>query len=157
MSVLIEGISVIVRKDSIELKYPGNWESFVADIPNSTLCSDELIARVGFLSLNDTEDFVNHLEARGLQFLEEGNPVDIAVADQQKGLTTDCDWLEIGRVKFGDKGKVMACWFFDAPRIAAGKHFSSLSFQLATPVGWEFKGSLSQQFHFAQTGKDSIH
>ena len=154
MAVLVEGISIIVRRDSIASTYRDGWRAFVDDVPNSTLCADDYITRVGFMGPPDVEAFVKHLERKGLRFLNGGKPVDLAIADQQRGLTMECDWLEFGKFGFGPSGKVSACWFFDDPRVAAGMHLRGSSMNLATPAGWEFEGSLSQKFGFVPTGKE---
>ena len=145
MAVLVEAISVIVRRDSIEAKYPGRWAAFVYEIQNQTLCFDEQIARLGFMSPPDAEAFVEKLKQRRLVFLNQDKAIDLAIVDQQLGVTTQCDWLEFGKIGFGDEGKVSACSFFDGPRVAAGVHFRGTSMQLATPVDWRFAGSLSQK------------
>jgi hypothetical protein len=44
MAILVEGISVIARRKTIEEKYPEGWAGFVRDVPNNTLCADEEIA-----------------------------------------------------------------------------------------------------------------
>jgi hypothetical protein len=151
MAVLVEAISVIVCRDAIGAKYLGGWDAFEENTPNNTLCMDEHLARIGFMSPADVESFIKYLESYGLVHLDNEAAQDIAVADQQSGLTAECDWLEFGKLGFGSAGKVSACWFFDGPRIAAGTHLSSLSMQLATPVGWEFEGSLSQTFTYVPT------
>jgi hypothetical protein len=151
MAVLVEAISVIVRRDAIDSKYLGGWDAFEENTPNRTLCMDEHLARIGFMSPTDVESFIKYLESYGLVYLDNEAAQDIAVADQQSGLTAECDWLEFGKLGFGSAGKVSACWFFDGPRIAAGTHLSSLSMQLATPVGWEFEGSLSHTFGYTPT------
>lgn len=53
MAVLIEAISVVVRKDAIEKRFPGGWDSFLDEIPNNTLCTDGELVRVGFMSPQD--------------------------------------------------------------------------------------------------------
>lgn len=155
--MLVEAISVIVRRDAIESKYQGGWREFVIRVPNSTLCADDKIARVGFMGPSDVESFIQILELEGLRFLEDGKSVDLAVADQQRGLTAECDWLEFSKIPIGADGKVSACWFFNGPRIAAGVHMRSTSMDLATPTGWEFEGSLSQKFKFVPTGSKLSH
>jgi hypothetical protein len=35
MAVLVEGISVIVRRDAIERKLKGGWATFVGAVPNA--------------------------------------------------------------------------------------------------------------------------
>jgi hypothetical protein len=66
MAVLVEGISVIVRRDAVQSLYPGGWEGFVADAPNKTLCADPNLARVGFMAPDDVKAFVAQLERVGL-------------------------------------------------------------------------------------------
>jgi hypothetical protein len=67
------------------------------------------------------------------------------------GLKAKCDWLKFAELGFGSAGKVSVCWFIDDPRIAVGTHLSDLSMQLATPVDWEFEGSLSHTFGYTPT------
>jgi hypothetical protein len=149
MAVLVEAISVLARRDAISRKYSGGHSAFLQSVPNSTFCSDEEIVRIGFLQPADVERYVSILTSNGLTFFQEGKAIDIAVADQQRGLTSHCDWLEFGRLSLpGVGGKVSACWFFDGPRIGAGLHMRGTSMSLVTPVGWRYEGSLSQQFKF---------
>lgn len=150
MAVLVEGISVIVRRDSINRSYQGGWDGFVARVPNSTLCSDAQLARIGFLDPASVKTFIGQVESCGLVFMAEGKCVDITVVDQQRGPTMPCDWLEFTRLPM-DGGHVGACWLFEGPRSAAGVHLPGRQLQLATPVGWTFKGSLSEQFRFVPT------
>jgi len=90
-----------------------------------------------------------------LTFLVDNKAQDLGVADQQRGLMTECDWLEFAKLPFGKTGgKVSACWFFDAPRVASGVHFRGKSIDLATPPGWEFEESLSHRFGFVRTGQE---
>lgn len=149
MAVLVEAISVIVRRDAIARKFAGGWSGFVAGVPNATLCFDEELARVGFMSPTDTEAYVGKLEGSGLTFLVDEQAVDIAIADQQQGLLVDCDWLEYARLNFDDCGEVGACWLYDGPRFAYGTYLPSGTLTLATPPDWDYENSLSKEFHFA--------
>lgn len=151
MAVVVEGISVVFRLDAVDRVASGGCAALDALIPNATFCSDGELARVGFLSPANTEAFVNELKARGLQFVVAGKCKDIAVVDQQHGLTMPCDWLEFTHLRMCE-GKVGACWLFEGPRIAAGTHMKSTSIELATPAGWEYEGSLSQKFKFLPSG-----
>jgi hypothetical protein len=149
MAVLAEAISVIVRRDSIEAKYIGGWMAFTNSVPNSTMCTDGEIVRVGFMAPQDVKAFVKHLEAQGLQFISGSNAVDIAVADQRDGLSSDCDWLEFGVLQLDEERAVSACWFFDGPRdFGEGIYMNDTNMRMATPREWEFEGSLSQKFKF---------
>jgi hypothetical protein len=156
MAVLVEAISVIVRRDSIDLRFPGGWRDFESSIPNATLCTDEQIARVGFMTPKDVEKFINYLEDQGLIFLAQEKPVDLAVVDQQRGLTIPCDWLEFGKLPFRDTDeKVSMCWFFEGQRIYGNNvhYFQDSSMELSTPLNWEFEGSLSQRTTFIETSE----
>jgi hypothetical protein len=156
MAVLVEAISVIVRRDAIIEKYPGGWNIFANAAPNRTLCHDDRIARVGFMATQDVERFVDHLTRNGLTFLSHSIAQDIVVVDQQSGPTTKCEWLEFGRIPFEDSGgDVSACWFFDGPHPLPGMCFPSKPMNLAVPPGWQFRGTLSDQYVFVPTGEES--
>jgi hypothetical protein len=91
----------------------------------------------------------------GLTFLTQSKAQDMVVADQQRGLTSECEWLEFARSPFGKTGNnVSACWFFDGSRIPADIHIPDLSFELSTPPGCSFEGSLSDQFGFVPTDQE---
>jgi len=50
MAVLVEAISVVVRRDAIDRSFGGGWRAFVSCVPNTTLSTDDQLARVGFTS-----------------------------------------------------------------------------------------------------------
>jgi len=151
MAILIEGISVVVRRDGIQERFPGGWDSFLAQLPPRAVCYDEKLVGVVFLDPIETETYVRQLEEQGLMFVASGRCVDIAVVDQLRGPTGDCPWLEFAHVPFCDKGKVAAAWFFDAPRRAHGIHLRGNSLRLVTPGGWNFDESLSAKHVFIPT------
>lgn len=147
MAVLVEALSVIVRRDSIDSYMTGGWSKFVDLVPNQTMCTDEELVRVGFMTPADVEDFVFQLERHGLQFhygdvktqIERGlrNSGDIVVIDQIRGPTTQCDWIEFGAFTLeGEDVKIPSCWLFKAPRLASGLHFKSKQMTIATPENW---------------------
>jgi hypothetical protein len=149
VAVLVEAISVIVRRGSIDRSFNGGWAGFCSCVPNATLCTDEKLARIGFMDPKAVERFVSHLQGGGLVFLSKGKCVDIAVVDQQRGSTEPCDWLEFSRIPFGkDDGHIAACWLFEGKRVAVGLHLPSDKVEVATPSGWTYEGSLSERFSF---------
>jgi hypothetical protein len=149
MAVLVEAISVVVRRDSIDRSFDGGWTAFVSSVPNATLCTDSQLARIGFMDQKAVGKFVERLQAAGLVFLQSGKCTDLVVVDQQRGPTMPCEWLEFAHIPFGKSGgKVAACWLFEEPRLAAGVHFPRGRFDLATPHGWTFEGSISERFSF---------
>jgi hypothetical protein len=72
MAVLVEGISVIIRVDSLLRFFPGGWEAFKEIVPNQTLCADNEIVRVGFMIPQDVKSFIDKLEGMVLSFLRTG-------------------------------------------------------------------------------------
>lgn len=47
MAVLVEAISIIIKRNVIEEKFPNGWEGFILEAPNGSLCADDELARVG--------------------------------------------------------------------------------------------------------------
>ncbi len=144
MAILAEAISVIVRADSIEEKFPGGWEAFMGWVQNSTLCADRELARVGFMSPLDAKGFVEELQNNGLTYLRDGYAIDIVVADQQRGLAVPCGWAEFGRIPW--KGD-------DSRLVPAVRLKDSKITELMTPDGWDYDGSLTNHFTFVETGR----
>jgi hypothetical protein len=143
MPVLIEAISVVVRRDAVDAKFPGGWEAFMGWVANKTLCADADLARIGFMAPADVKHFITELEAQGLTYLRDGSSFDIAVIDQQRGFAAPCEWAETGRIESGSVGEsVLACRF-----VGSSEHL------FITPDGWIFEGSLSQKFTFVENGR----
>ena len=142
MAILIEAISVVIKRSAIDSKFPGGWEAFVINCPNQTLCADSALARVGFMSPVDVESFIKYLENIGFIYLQDNTAIDMVAVDQHQGLAAPCIWVEFGHVNLdGDSTKrVAACQFSD------GAHEP-----LLTPDSWEYEGSLSQTYSFAPT------
>ena len=40
MPVLIEAISVVIRRNTLEAKFPGGWDAFQRVVPNRTMCTE---------------------------------------------------------------------------------------------------------------------
>jgi hypothetical protein len=106
MSVLVEAINVIVRKETLEHKYPGGLQAYEGDCPTKSFCADDCLTRVGFVHPTDVREFIDRLVSLGFVFHDGNKFVDVAVVDQRVGLTAPCDWLEVGRFTDGFAG----CW-----------------------------------------------
>jgi hypothetical protein len=114
-------------------KFTGGWEQYERIVPNGTLCADGEIARMGFMTPVDVEQFTKKLQEFGLEYMRDGEAIDFTVADAIHGILSTCPWLEFGRVPLsGTDRRVAAC------RLAGGK-----SKTLATPTEWQFATSLS--------------
>ena len=142
MAVLIEGISVVIRADSLLAKFPGGWETFKTIVSNKTLCADNELIRVGFMTPDDVEPFIIKLEKAGLQFLKDEEAIDIVVADQMRGLTSKCSWVEFGSNDLDGKQN---------QKISTCRLVGSRLNRIVTPPEWKYEGSLSQSFGFVPT------
>ena len=145
MPVLVEAISLIVRRDAIEAHIPGGLRRFMREVPNATACMDDDLVRVGFMDPAMCEEFVHQLKMLGLTYLEEGKARDMVVCDQLRGALAECDWVELGALPVSDEHRVMAAWLYEGPRIGVGLHMTSTTMELYVPDGWEYEGSISQQ------------
>jgi hypothetical protein len=141
MAVLVEAISVIVKASSILKKYPGGWILFDLECPNQTLVADDELARVGFMDPRSVKDFVEKLKLAGLIFDGDSKQSDFCIADQANGLTTACDWIEVGTVSAdGDPFHI----------VKAARLKGSQSMVLMKPEWWKFEGSMSQRGTFVK-------
>jgi hypothetical protein len=139
VAVLIEGVSVVVRCDSIERKHSGGVKQFSTEVPNPTLCADGELARVGFMTPDDTKAYVEHLERRGLKYGVNGKAQDIVVVDQRTGMRAPCDWAAFGSANWNDEpGKPIAICAAVPSNVKT----------VIVPEGWVFERSLSASHRF---------
>ena len=110
-------------------------------MPNNTLCSDNEVARVGFMTPQDCEAFVDLLESHGLTFLRDGQSQDIAVAVQDSGLTAPCDWLEVGQIELNQT-------------VTAARLKGTTIQNVFCPANWTYEKSLSRQYPVAPVEND---
>ena len=158
MAVLCEAISVITKRDSINAFYKGGWDAFQNDVPNTTMCTDGELVRVGFMSPDAVGIYIEKLEANGLQFQPKKELLgpsnssraanDVVVIDQRQGPTTPREWVEFGKHPFSKKGgkasigKVSMCWLFEGERNrGTGVYMKGTKMSLATPHGWDYEKS----------------
>jgi hypothetical protein len=138
MGVLIEGISVVVRRDAIAGKFPGGLAGYQTDCPNASFCADEELTRVGFMSPYDVQRWVTALGQYGITFVHENRCVDLSVVDQVHGPTALCDWLEFGRQPEG----YLVAWLK-----------GTIPHEVAVPLGWQPESSLSTSGRYVPSEK----
>ena len=98
MSVMLEFSNVIVRRDSIENKYPGGWDEWKK---NHQFWYDDHLYRTG--SMGDDTDIFEELNSYGMVGIQEdpqGRQVWIDYCNITTGpevglLYGECDWVEI--------------------------------------------------------------
>ena len=104
MTILIEAINVVIKKDSLIRVFGDNYDEFQGLIPNQSSYEDEKLGRVGFMDEYGVNEFISSLENKGLRFLDKnGNFDDFAIVCQGQDLKYKCDWLEIFNIEVEDK------------------------------------------------------
>lgn len=106
MAIYLEFITVVVRKDAIEQRFPHGLAGFEKLFRGPTFTSDEHLVGVGFMGPPDVKRFVDQLERMHLTFLEDGECRDLAVVDRLGGATAPCRWLEVDSWEGLDR----ICW-----------------------------------------------
>lgn len=140
MAVLIEATSVVVRREAIGLWLDSGWAHFLELVPNGTLCGDDDLVRVGFMTPADTEAFITSLEAAGLTFLEGNKAIDLAVVDQDLGPMSQAEWLEMVHFTLdGGEVRVTAAYLLDGSPPSPRR-----TDWLSAPKTWTYEGSISQ-------------
>jgi hypothetical protein len=81
---------------------------------------------------DDVESFIKKLEGYGLVFNDSDKAIDIAVIDQIRGPTINCEWLEFGHINLD----------MDEKKIAACRLVNSKSEEIYYPDGWVYEESL---------------
>jgi hypothetical protein len=135
MAVLVEAISVVIRLETIADKYPGGVDQYVNDCPNRTLCMDDEIVRVGFMTNSDAYDFIGSLERLGFRCVVDDEFDEVAVVDQLRGIEFPCDWLVYSKlVIFKGDLRISIC-------MTQGSTLDRVVF----PAGWNYETSLSKK------------
>jgi hypothetical protein len=134
MTVLVEGVSVIIKLEAINRTIPEGWEGFRQYVPNFAWCKDDKLVRLGFLDGDEAKEFVKKLESLNLVYQGSEGAQDFVLVDQIYGVTTRCNWLECGHLNINNdpQMKVAAC------RIAGTRDDA-----VVTPEGWKYENSLT--------------
>lgn len=137
MSVLVEALSVVVARSSLDAKFPGGAEAYLAaarapESPGRFAVADDDLTSVSFLTPEDATRFIERLIEQGLTETEEGENGDIAFVDQHYGPSVECPWIEWAKHEDG----FTYCWL-------AGREPGDV----AVPEGWSPAQSLSLVRH----------
>lgn len=149
MPVIIEAISVVIRRKAIDEKYLGGYLAFDQEAPTmgpvDTLCADDDIAAVVFMAPIDVKKYCDYLGKFGIGSPE--NPVDLAVIDQFTGAVTPCDWLETTGVDLEGGGRVLIA------RLVGNTDDTPV-----VPEGWTWENSITKNTFFMpnEALKDSV-
>jgi hypothetical protein len=106
VAIALEFLSVIIRKESLECKYPGGINAFVRqNLPN--FLEDSHLIRVGFMSTRDADELVSMLVKAGFVSSDEPSS-DLAIVSKWE--QPNCPWLTIG-----EHDGFTACWLANEP------------------------------------------
>jgi len=142
MAILVEQLTVVVRREAIERCIFGGWERFRALTEDHAPCSDGCLAGASFATALEVRRFIAILEGYGIRFEDDGTCQDIAVLDQCEGLWVPCAWLVLGRLPLdADELTVKAVWL-DPKLVSTSNPLNYTS--VAVPVEWTYAGSFSE-------------
>lgn len=121
MSILLEGISLVLENRALRHRYPGGSEAIVRDFGRECFCADGHISRLSFLSMHDAQLCLGVLQAAGFAYRPSEPGGDVVLVDQNVGPVQSCIWLEFGR-----RQELPVCW-----------HAAARPGRVHVPVGWE--------------------
>jgi len=119
MTILCFALTVVVTNETLNKKYPGGVEAYVATAKSSGLdvCDDGGIVGIYFRSPLQVGDLISHLEGHGFVYFEgdqadpELQAEDLTVVDMLTGPVLKTPWLE----NVFDSGKRLASLAGSAP------------------------------------------
>ena len=140
MAVLVEMISVIIKRDSIENNLPSNKYLTLMDyILQNPSCMDEDMLCIHMNSPALTSSFVDFSQECHLDWGK-----DFIIVDQNDGPTTDCEWIQFTHVG-ADEPIAIGVFFDGAKDFGDGLYIKDKdNFGVAVPQIWEYEGSMSQ-------------
>ena len=141
MPVLIETISVVIRRQAIKEKYPGGLPAFEVGTPFSgpvdMMCADDDLVKVGFMAPVDVGWFCDLLGIYGIRSPE--NPVDLVVIDSGTAAPTRrCDWIELIQYEV------------DGGTVLAARLKGSSDDTLVVPENWTYETSATKNTSFVR-------
>jgi hypothetical protein len=136
MAVLVEGICLLLRCDSVERLYPGGVASLAAACPAEAVCADDDLMALTFDDSDAAEDYLAELEQFGFRHLRHDMAVDAVLADPFVGPVSPCGWAEYGQATVESNADM---------RVATCAMPGTDTDQLCVPKGWRFKGSRSEE------------
>jgi hypothetical protein len=141
---LIEALSVVIRCEAIVKNFSGGVDGLMAALPNKTLCSDGELACVNFMVPADVQVYVEYLTGKGLIFKQSDKSIEIVVVDQQRGMTTLCEWADFGETDWNNNP--------DQPISVCCAKPTKLN-KVVVPEGWNYENSLSANYKYFDGGQ----
>lgn len=147
MAVLLEAVSVVVRRDAIDERCVGGWEAFSNAVPTAVFCYDSEIACVGFMAVADAETLVAHLRALGLRVDSSTGEVDVCIVEQLGRSGQPASWLGVTRLATEEIGG----------EVTVGYLIGTSEKRVVMPGNWKFAGSPSEKpLDFVRTDDERL-
>ena len=145
MAVLVEGVCLLLRCDSVKRLYPGGVNALADECTAQAVCADEELMALTFEDSDAAEEYLAELEQYGFRHLHNDMAVDAVLADPHLGPVSPCGWAEYGQVAIdSDPAKRVAICSMPGAEVS----------DLCVPKGWRFKGSLSEELALEDEGED---
>jgi|GEM_PF-3044174 len=109
MAIELECASVIVPTRALDERYAGGLKAYRDDCPNNSYLQDDHLARVGFMSTAEAEEYLGQIAAKGLRVTEDPSTSDALILCSGRE-PAPCNWLMIG-----EHDGVVACWLRESP------------------------------------------
>lgn len=136
MAVLVEGVCLLLRCDSVKRLYPGGVAALADECTAQAVCADEELMALTFEDSDAAEEYLAELEQYGFRHLHNDMAVDAVLADPHLGPISPCGWAEYGQAVIdSDPSKRVAICSMPGAEVS----------DLCVPKGWRFKGSLSEE------------
>lgn len=140
MAVLVEMISVIIKRNSIENNLLSTQYMKLMDyVLQNPSCMDEDVLCIHMQSPMLTSSFVDFSKECNLDWGK-----DFIIVDQNDGQTTGCEWIQFTHI--GATEPMAIGVFFDEPKnFGDGLYIKDKdNFGVVVPRNWEYEGSMSQ-------------
>lgn len=145
MAILIEGYSVVINK-SLAMKNAdalSALKSVDETLHPLAVCSDETLLRIGFLDLQQAQEFLNELKKSGVKVsVGEGDSsnVEAVMVTQFGEIETPCSWLGIQFTKLKDNTLICLGSLKEGGNVAPVKG-------VAFPKGWDKERSILKRYY----------
>lgn len=125
MAVVVEALTLVVRRAALDASYPGGADAYLEDLTGRGrsarwACADEHLAAASYYT-PDIAHKIRSLMEYGFVYEDNGTCVDLTVIDELTGPVVPCDWISWKR----DPGVSSVAWLA-----------SENPGELATPDGW---------------------
>ena len=156
MSIMLEGISIIVLLEDVHERYKGGFAQFMFDQPSlSRFCNDGKIAGISLKSYEEVDEYLKLIAKKGLRVdrinfddATSSDYADVILIDQSFGPNINVNWLSYDWKQISKGDVIMYAWSkFDQDDISIRIEPWDKEF-LVVPDGWELKNSETKAFAF---------